>query len=161
MSIYLRIILVVISMLSMLNILKRVRKSKLQIEYSIFWIVFSILLILVAVFPQPMFVLAQILGIQSPANMVFLFVIFILLIKLFNMTIEVSQLQYKQQELVQKIALDENKKTEKKSKDYTIDNRRHKSQKSFDSHDQGFHVKYAIIKQHTGGNYQKSGYTPV
>ena len=103
MSIYLRIILVVISMLSMLNILKRVRKSKLQIEYSIFWIVFSILLILVAVFPQPMFVLAQILGIQS------------LLIKLFNMTIEVSQLQYKQQELVQKIALDENKKTEKKS----------------------------------------------
>lgn len=115
MSIYLRIILVVISMLSMLNILKRVRKSKLQIEYSIFWIVFSILLILVAVFPQPMFVLAQILGIQSPANMVFLFMIFILLIKLFNMTIEVSQLQYKQQELVQKIALDENKKTEKKS----------------------------------------------
>mgnify|MGYP000673226566 FL=1 len=115
MSIYLRIILVVISMLSMLNILKRVRKSKLQIEYSIFWIVFSILLILVAIFPQPMFTLAQILGIQSPANMVFLFVIFILLIKLFNMTIEVSQLQYKQQELVQKIALDENKKTEKKS----------------------------------------------
>lgn len=115
MSIYLRIILVVISMLSMLNILKRVRKSKLQIEYSIFWIVFSILLILVAVFPQPMFVLAQILGIQSPVNMVFLFVIFILLIKLFNMTIEVSQLQYKQQELVQKIALDANKKTEKKS----------------------------------------------
>lgn len=115
MSIYLRIILVVISMLSMLNILKRVRKSKLQIEYSIFWIVFSILLILVAIFPQPMFTLAQILGIQSPANMVFLFVIFILVIKLFNMTIEVSQLQYKQQELVQKIALDENKKTEKKS----------------------------------------------
>lgn len=115
MSIYLRIILVVISMLSMLSILKRVRKSKLQIEYSIFWIVFSILLILVAIFPQPMFTLAQILGIQSPANMVFLFVIFILLIKLFNMTIEVSQLQYKQQELVQKIALDENKKTEKKS----------------------------------------------
>lgn len=115
MSIYLRIILVVISMLSMLNILKRVRKSKLQIEYSIFWIVFSILLILVAIFPQPMFTLAQILGIQSPANMVFLFMIFILLIKLFNMTIEVSQLQYKQQELVQKIALDENKKTEKKS----------------------------------------------
>ena len=35
--------------------------------------------------------------------------------------------------------------TENISKDYTIDNRRHNSQKSFDSHDQGFHVKYAII----------------
>lgn len=36
MSIYLRIILVVISMLSMMNVMKRVRRFKLQIENSIF-----------------------------------------------------------------------------------------------------------------------------
>ena len=94
MSIYLRIILVVISMLSMMNVMKRVRRFKLQIENSIFWIIFSLLLILVAVFPDPMFWLAELLGIQSPANMVFLFVIFILLIKTFNLTLEISQLQY-------------------------------------------------------------------
>lgn len=35
MSIYLRIILVVISMLSMMNVMKRVRRFKLQIENSI------------------------------------------------------------------------------------------------------------------------------
>ena len=52
MSIYLRIILVVISMLSMMNVMKRVRRFKLQIENSIFWIIFSLLLILVAVFPD-------------------------------------------------------------------------------------------------------------
>ena len=80
MSIYLRIILVVISMLSMMNVMKRVRRFKLQIENSIFWIIFSLLLILVAVFPDPMFWLADLLGIQSPANMVFLFVIFILML---------------------------------------------------------------------------------
>ena len=80
MSIYLRIILVVISMLSMMNVMKRVRRFKLQIENSIFWIIFSLLLILVAVFPDPMFWLAELLGIQSPANMVFLFVIFILML---------------------------------------------------------------------------------
>lgn len=114
MSIFLRIILVVISMLSMLNILKRVRRFKLQIEYSIFWIIFSILLILVAIFPQSMFALAELMGIQSPANMVFLFVIFVLLIKTFNLTLEISQLQYKLQELVQKIALDEKEKNEEK-----------------------------------------------
>ena len=93
MSIYLRIILVVISMLSMMNVMKRVRRFKLQIENSIFWIIFSLLLILVAVFPDPMFWLAELLGIQSPANMVFLFVIFILLIKTFNLTLEISQLR--------------------------------------------------------------------
>ena len=116
MSIYLRIILVVISMLSMMNVMKRVRRFKLQIENSIFWIIFSLLLILVAVFPDPMFWLAELLGIQSPANMVFLFVIFILLIKTFNLTLEISQLQYKIQELVQKIALDENKKNKEADK---------------------------------------------
>ena len=63
MSIYLRIILVVISMLSMMNVMKRVRRFKLQIENSIFWIIFSLLLILVAVFPDPMCWLAELLGI--------------------------------------------------------------------------------------------------
>ena len=106
MSIYLRIILVVISMLSMMNVMKRVRRF-----------IFSLLLILVAVFPDPMFWLAELLGIQSPANMVFLFVIFILLIKTFNLTLEISQLQYKIQELVQKIALDENKKNKEADKE--------------------------------------------
>ena len=77
----------------------------------------TLLLILVAVFPDPMFWLAELLGIQSPANMVFLFVIFILLIKTFNLTLEISQLQYKIQELVQKIALDENKKNKEADKE--------------------------------------------
>lgn len=95
MSIYLRIILVVISMLSMMNVMKRVRRFKLQIENSIFWIIFSLLLILVAVFPDPMFWLADLLGIQSPANMVFLFVIFILLIKTFNLTLEIHSFSTK------------------------------------------------------------------
>lgn len=52
MSIYLRIILVVISMLSMMNVMKRVRRFKLQIENSIFGFIFSLLLILMAVFPD-------------------------------------------------------------------------------------------------------------
>ena len=68
MSIYLRICLVVISMLSMLNIMKRVRRYKLQIEYSIFWIVFSVLLIIIAIFPKIMFWMSELLGIQSSAE---------------------------------------------------------------------------------------------
>ena len=72
MSIYLRIILVVISMLSMMNVMKRVRRFKLQIENSIFWIIFSLLLILVAVFPDPMFWLADLLEIAETADQTFL-----------------------------------------------------------------------------------------
>ena len=59
--------------------------------------------------------MSELLGIQSPANMVFLLVIFILFIKTFNLTLEISRLQYKMQELVQKIALDENNRRNEES----------------------------------------------
>ena len=109
MSIALRVLLIIVSVMNTLNILRRIRKSKLQIDYSIFWLVFSMILIVIAVFPQIVIKLAQIIGFQSPANMVFLLVIFALLFKSFQSTLEISQLQYKIEELTQKIALEEHK----------------------------------------------------
>ena len=109
MSIALRVLLIIVSVMNTLNILRRIRKSKLQIDYSIFWLVFSMILIVIAVFPQIVIKLAQIIGFQSPANMVFLLVIFALMFKSFQSTLEISQLQYKIEELTQKIALEENK----------------------------------------------------
>ena len=109
MSIALRVLLIIVSVMNTLNILRRIRKSKLQIDYSIFWLVFSMILIVIAVFPQIVIKLAQIIGFQSPANMVFLLVIFALMFKSFQTTLEISQLQYKIEELTQKIALEEHK----------------------------------------------------
>ncbi|MCB5386588.1 DUF2304 domain-containing protein [Blautia glucerasea] len=109
MSIALRVLLIIVSVMNTLNILRRIRKSKLQIDYSIFWLVFSMILIVIAVFPQIVIKLAQIIGFQSPANMVFLLVIFALMFKSFQSTLEISQLQYKIEELTQKIALEEHK----------------------------------------------------
>ena len=70
---------------------------------------FSLLLILVAVFPDPMFWLAELWASVSGKYGISLCYLYPL-IKTFNLTLEISQLQYKIQELVQKIALDENKK---------------------------------------------------
>ena len=109
MSVALRILLIVVSVMNTLNILRRIRKSKLQIEYSIFWLLFSMVLIVISVFPQIVIKLAQLIGFQSPANMVFLLVIFALMFKSFQSTLEISQLHYKIEELTQKIALEEHK----------------------------------------------------
>ena len=109
MSVALRILLIVVSVMNTLNILRRIRKSKLQIDYSIFWLLFSMVLIVISVFPQIVIKLAQLIGFQSPANMVFLLVIFALMFKSFQSTLEISQLQYKIEELTQKIALEEHK----------------------------------------------------
>ena len=107
MSISLRILLVLIAILSTYSMLKRIKKFKLQIEYAIFWIVFSAFLVISAIFPEVFNLFSKVLGVYSPANLVFEFIIFVLLIKVFFMTIELSLLETKLKELVQHIALEE------------------------------------------------------
>ena len=109
MPVVLRIVLIVSSILMLIYMLKKVKKSKVQIEHTIFWIIFGVFLILISLIPQIVYLFAHLLVIQSPANLVLVFIIFILLIKQFLMTIEMSQLEIKIRELVEEIALKEKK----------------------------------------------------
>lgn len=117
MSLAVRIVLVFVSLLSTIEMMKKIRESKLQIEYAIFWIIFAGMILILAIFPELAFWGARILKIQSPINMIFLFIIFILLVKVFLMTIELSSLENKVKELVQKIALDEKARRDEEVKD--------------------------------------------
>ena len=102
-----RIILIVVSSLSTWYILKKIRQSKLQIEYAIFWIIFSGVLVIISLFPWLVSLFTRLLGMQLPVNFVFMVFIFILLVKLFMMTIELSTLENKVKDLTQELALEE------------------------------------------------------
>ena len=102
-----RIILIVVSSLSTWYILKKIRQSKLQIEYAIFWIIFSGVLVIISLFPWLVSLFTRLLGMQLPVNFVFMVFIFILLVKLFMMTIELSALENKVKDLTQELALEE------------------------------------------------------
>ena len=106
MSIALRLMLILVSILTTLFMIRKIRQSKLQIEYAIFWVVFAVLLIILSIFPQIVYWCADITGITSPANFIFVFVIFLLMLKLFLTTVELSQLEYKIKELTQEIAIE-------------------------------------------------------
>ena len=110
MSISLRIVLIVASVLMTAFMLRKIRQSRIQIEDSIFWIMVSVLLIIISVFPQAARMLATLLGIQSTVNFVFLFMIFILVVRLFYMTIRISQLDNRVRELTQKLAIEDHEK---------------------------------------------------
>lgn len=113
----LRIILVVVSFISIIFCLYRIRKSKLKITYSLFWIAFSCLLFVISIFPQIPFFFSNLCGIQSPVNFVFLFMIFILLFELFKLTTKISHLEEMIEELSEEIAIRdaiENKENERK-----------------------------------------------
>ena len=86
----------------------------MQIEDSLFWIFFSAGLLLISIFPQIADFFAKLLGIYSTVNFLFLFIIFILLIKIFNMNIHISQLENRLKNLAQSVAIHE--KTEEDSK---------------------------------------------
>lgn len=107
MSRLLRLILCFVSITLTGYIIKRIRQSKLQIEYTLFWLFLCVMLIILSVFPEFVYKGTQLLGMMSPINMVFIVMIFLLLLKVFFMTLELSQLENKVKELVQKIALDE------------------------------------------------------
>lgn len=108
MSLTLRVVLIMASLLTMLFMLKRIRNAKVQIEDVIYWIVFSFLLLILSVFPQIAKWCADLLGIDSTVNFVFLAIIFLLLLREFSMTIKVSQMENKIKELTQEIAIKNN-----------------------------------------------------
>ena len=107
MSVALRICLILLSVSSLFYIIKKIRYSKMQIEYAIFWIVLSLIMIVMAVFPQIVYRITMFMGMISAANVVYLFIIGVLLLKVFMMTIEISNLENKVKELVQQIGISE------------------------------------------------------
>lgn len=103
----LRVLLICASLLASVTVIKRVRKAKLQIDDAVFWVLFSISLLLAAVFPRIIYVLAHVSGVQSPANLLYLLIIGVLIVKIFLMSIKISDLESKIKRLVQALVLDE------------------------------------------------------
>ena len=106
MLIELRILLIIASAFVFAFVLWKVRKSQMTVEDTFYWVFFSVLLLVLSVFPQISFFLTKLLGFQAPSNFIFIVIIFLLLIKLFFMSVKISKLEIKLTHLIQKYALD-------------------------------------------------------
>lgn len=107
MTMTLRVALIVVSFLTFFFMMRKIRQAKMQIESAIFWIVLALVLVVFSIFPSVADFAARLLGIYSTANFLFLFAIFLLIVKVFFMTLHISQLETKVKELVQQMALEE------------------------------------------------------
>lgn len=105
MSLSLQITLIFMSILLFIILVKNVKKGKLRTDYALGWIVCSIMLIIVSIFPQIAYFVAKILGVISTANIVFAFMIFMLIILVYILFSKVSTLEEKQKDLIQEIAI--------------------------------------------------------
>ena len=98
-SLVFRVVLILCSLFTAIFIIRKIRQSKVQINYAIFWILFSACLLIFSVFPELSISLASLLGIYSSTNFIFLVILFAVIIKLFFNTIEISNLEYNIKEL--------------------------------------------------------------
>lgn len=106
-SIVLRVLLILVSVWLFCHVLRSVRKSQVQIDDIIFWLLFSVVMVVLALIPQIATWAADLLGVMSPVNLIYLVIIFVLLLKLFSVSIRFSQLEAKIKTLTQEIAVRE------------------------------------------------------
>ena len=105
MSIGLRIALLVAACFAATFIIYRIRRSKVRLQDTIFWIATAAILAVMGLFPSVSFWAAGLLGIQSPANFVYLMMIALLFEKLLTLSIFHSQNEERYVELAAELAL--------------------------------------------------------
>lgn len=81
------------------------KKGKMAVKYSLFWLGLSVVLVVFAACPYVVFVLRDILDIEMPVNLVFLLMFCFVLVVLLSLSITCSQLAEKSRRLVQANAL--------------------------------------------------------
>ena len=107
------ILMVLGSVFTFMLIMRLIRKSTVRIEDTFFWIFFTIILIILSLFPDLAYHLAQMLGFQAPINLVYVVIIFVLIVNQFAMSLKISRLTIKQKELAQQVAITNNTINEK------------------------------------------------
>ena len=116
MSYRIRVLIAIGGILVFAFIIFSIRKSKMVIADSVFWFLFSLVMLIIGIFPEVFFALARAMHVASAANLAYLFLIGLLLIRVFQQDLKISQLTTKLQRMVQNLAIYEadNKSEEKK-----------------------------------------------
>ncbi|MBN8695037.1 MAG: DUF2304 domain-containing protein [Bacteroidetes bacterium] len=109
-----QIIAIATSLLFLLYIVRLIIKGKLREEYSIVWIVCTVVLILFSFWRDGLEIMANLLGVYEAPNLIFTGAIFAIFIYLLHLSVVVSKLQSQNKQLAQDIAMLKEK-MEKKS----------------------------------------------
>lgn len=100
-----RIFLITGALATLVYFIRKIRRSKLKINHSIFWMVFGLILLFLAAIPESLFWISYLLGFQSPVNLLYVLVIFLMVIKLFTTTMRLSKLSEQVETLAQELAI--------------------------------------------------------
>lgn len=105
MQLTLRIALILITLTYLFIIIKAIKNKKMQISFSVFWIITGLILIIAIAIPNMIENISKLLGFSLSVNMIFCVAIFLLFYLVFNLNIILSKENKKNTLLIQEISM--------------------------------------------------------
>ncbi len=105
---------IIFSTIFILFILNLVRKNKLDEKYSILWLFFAIIILIVSIFPSLIIKIAEIFNVYYPPTLLLLFAILILGTYIVHITIVITKQNKMIIKLTQELAILNEKNVDKK-----------------------------------------------
>lgn len=105
MAVSLRVFLIVSCVIFFCVVTYMLRRDKLNLKYTLVWLLTSLVMLLFSIFPELAFSISALIGIVEPANAVFLFAIFFILLILFTFTVIITRVSARIRKLAQDAAL--------------------------------------------------------
>lgn len=100
-----QIILILGALFCFFALINLIRKYKLELRYSLLWMVVMLLVLVLAINPHLVVWISRGMGVEMPVNAVFFLTIFGLIVIVFSLTITVSRLTTKIKELSQQVGI--------------------------------------------------------
>lgn len=100
---------IIISILALLYVILNVKKKKFSIKESFWWVMASIVMLVLSIFPYAIDNLAKLLNIAYPPSLLFVFCIVFLLFINFKNSKKIAEQQEKIIELAQEVAIIKNR----------------------------------------------------
>jgi hypothetical protein len=111
----LQIILGVLIVCTFLLIVNMVRKRKLELKYALSWFVMLLGVGIIVCIPKTMNMLAEMLGIYSPVNMIFFIGFIFAIVIIFILTVTLSRLSARVRRMAQILAMENTYQGERKN----------------------------------------------
>lgn len=105
MNYILQIIIILLILLFFVKIIRDVRKGRLRSEYAVGWLLSIALMLILSIFPDITFFFAGVFKFQSPINLVYAIILFLLIVIIYSLMLRISRLEETTKDLVQEFAL--------------------------------------------------------
>lgn len=87
----LQLVLLAGSIIVLFIVLRFVIKNKMNIRFAIIWVIWSLAMIIISIFPSIIYSISNLLGFEKPVNAIFLLMVFLLYCLSFYLFVSISK----------------------------------------------------------------------